>query len=360
MVRESGSGVWFRLLIAVTLGTAAALFTWFARAAVVAAHPGHRYAPSDFAQLWYAARALLAGVDPYSVVGPGKAFEWDFPLLYPLPAVLVAVPFTWLSLPVAEALFVGLGCAMFGYAVTQNGLKAGPLWAFASLAFVRLATTAQWSPLVAGAALVPSAGFLLACKPTLGAALWCAYPNRRAITTSVIFVLLSVAIWPAWVGSWLAVLPTATHMTPPLFRPGGFLLLLAAVRWRHADGRLLLVLSVVPHSPLPYEVIPLFLLVRTMEEGVLLSAGTIIWHYAMQAFQPFDGYAGWMLWNGRCELWLLYLPALGIVLWRAYTERACSQMNASPRLPSGPSATRATMTAAKNSTRTAARSVTAP
>lgn len=39
--------------------------------------------PSDFAQLWAAARGFLQGVNPYEVVGPGRPFEWDFPLLYP-------------------------------------------------------------------------------------------------------------------------------------------------------------------------------------------------------------------------------------------------------------------------------------
>jgi hypothetical protein len=313
VVPESGSA---RIALALAIGIAAAALTYWSRALIMVNHGASRYAPTDFAQLWFAARAWLDGIDPYSVVGPGKAFEWDFPLLYPMPAVLVAVPFTWLSLPVADAVFVGVGCALFGYAVTRHGLKAGPRWAFGSLAFIRMTTNAQWSALITGAALVPSAGFLLACKPTVGAALWCAYPSRKALIGAGLFGLLSVAVYPSWVGSWLAALPTATHMTPPLFRPGGFVLLLALLRWRHADGRLLLGLSLVPHSPLPYEVIPLFLLVRTMEEGVLLSAGTVIWHYAILALQPFDGYAGWALWNSRCELWLLYLPALGIVLWR--------------------------------------------
>ena len=51
---------------------------------------------SDFDQLHIAARALLAGTDPYAAV----AARQPFPLFYPLPAVLVAVPFAWLPLEI--------------------------------------------------------------------------------------------------------------------------------------------------------------------------------------------------------------------------------------------------------------------
>ena len=33
--------------------------------------------PRDFDQVWFAARALLAGQNPYHLVGPGRTFPWE-------------------------------------------------------------------------------------------------------------------------------------------------------------------------------------------------------------------------------------------------------------------------------------------
>src|SRR5215204_5884832 len=47
----------------------------------------------DFEQVWFAARALLNGTNPYAQVGPGLAFDWPLPLVYPLPAAVISIPF---------------------------------------------------------------------------------------------------------------------------------------------------------------------------------------------------------------------------------------------------------------------------
>jgi hypothetical protein len=46
--------------------------------------------------------------------------------------------------------------------------------------------TSQWSLLLTGAALVPAVGFLLVAKPTIGLALFAAFPhwNRRSAAAS--------------------------------------------------------------------------------------------------------------------------------------------------------------------------------
>src|SRR5215212_9879963 len=41
--------------------------------------------PRDFDQIWFAARAVLAGRNPYHLIGPGRTFVWEFPFFYPLP-----------------------------------------------------------------------------------------------------------------------------------------------------------------------------------------------------------------------------------------------------------------------------------
>src|SRR5689334_6881561 len=92
-----------RVTLSLALGLACAVVTWATRSAI----DSHGGQASDFAQLWYAARAWRYGMNPYDVVGPGRAFPWPFPLLYPLPAVIVAVPFSFLPVRLAEALFLG-------------------------------------------------------------------------------------------------------------------------------------------------------------------------------------------------------------------------------------------------------------
>ena len=78
----------------------------------------------DFAQVRYAARAVLAGVDPYTVIGPGRPFAWDWPLYYPLPAALVALPLAPFAEPLAMSLFVAIGFGLFAWALTARAGSA--------------------------------------------------------------------------------------------------------------------------------------------------------------------------------------------------------------------------------------------
>ncbi len=214
--------------------------------------------PSDFAQIWAGARQLLQGVDPYHNIGPGLAFEWDFPLLYPLTAVLVGVPFAFLQLRWADALFVGIGFGTLTWALTKKQLTNPQLLVIVSTAGICVMQTSQWSALLTAAALVPSLGWLLVCKPTVGFALWCAYPSRRALIPGAILVLLTVALRPSWPLEWLATLRSASHIRPLLVQPGGIVALLALLRWRRPEARLLAALVCVPQTALLYEAVPLF------------------------------------------------------------------------------------------------------
>ena len=90
---------------------------------------------TDFAQLWYAARALPHGVSPYTVVGPGKGLEGSFPLIYPMPAVLLAVPFSLVPLRLADALFCAVGAFALAWAITRDRLANPQWWAFGSVAW---------------------------------------------------------------------------------------------------------------------------------------------------------------------------------------------------------------------------------
>ena len=97
-----------------------------------------------------------------------------------------------------------------------------------------------------------------------------------ALLAAVGFTVVTLVLWPWWPREWLAQLSTVTHMSAPVTRWGGPLLLLAALRWRRPEARLLLGLSCIPQTPVVYEAVPLFLLVTTLREGVALLVVTVL------------------------------------------------------------------------------------
>src|ERR1051325_7669492 len=69
-------------------------------------------AVSDFDAIWTAARALRAGQDPYGAI---QSPPWPWNLQYPLPAVLIALPFSLLPLALARAAFMGVSAGLLAY-----------------------------------------------------------------------------------------------------------------------------------------------------------------------------------------------------------------------------------------------------
>src|SRR5689334_427156 len=126
----------------------------------------------DFGPVWFAARAILRGADPYALIGAGRAYEWPWPFLFPLPAAIVAIPVAPLSRVLATVLFSFLAGAAFAWALMEHGY--GPLFGFFGGALHYAAETAQWSPLLAAAVVVPPLSFLLIAKPNIGAAIFVA------------------------------------------------------------------------------------------------------------------------------------------------------------------------------------------
>jgi hypothetical protein len=293
------------VLIGIVVGAYADLF-W--------KHP--RAAPSDFWQPWAAARLLAQGKNPYELIGPGRTYEHKWPLVYPATAAVAAMPFAWASPRVADALFIGFGAAVLAWALTRRTFANPQLWVFASFAMMVSAQTVQWSPLLTAAALTPWLGFLFAVKPTIGLALLVAYPSRAAIYGAAAFGLLTIAIWPYWIPQWLANLPSITHMITPVTLWGGPLILLALLKWRRADARLLVACACVPQTPVLYEVVPLFLLVRNFREATLLVVLTGVVGKIVARTLSAEPYNAWMVANGQWMVWLVYLPCTAMVLFR--------------------------------------------
>jgi hypothetical protein len=284
---------------------------------------------TDFAQVWHAARGLLAGDNPYDIVGPGRPFPWPFPLLYPATAVLVGTPFALLTLRWASALFVGFAAGALAWALSARQDMPSRWLVFASAGYASVVRTAQWAPLLMASALTPSLGWFLACKPTIGMALLFAYPSRLSAGLAAAFAAISLVWLPGWPADWLEALPSASHMSAPVthLTAGGPLILLALCRWRVPEARLLVGLGCVPHTTMLYETLPLFLIPRRWHESILLVVCSWVClsrEREMEYLQLMHLRAWWIT-------LLLYLPCLVMILSRS--PQANGQANSAPHRP---------------------------
>jgi hypothetical protein len=232
--------------------------------------------------------------------------------LYPLPALLITVPFTVLPLPIARGVFAALGTIVFTWVITRRHkwtlyflLSGSMLWSW---------VVVQWPPLLIAAILSPACSWMLAVKPTTGFALWSAWPNRKAVVGGLLFVGLSLLVRPSWIPEWLASVARTPH-EPHLLRPAGFLMLLGLLRWRRPEGRLLAILSLVPQTTALYETLPVALVCRNRPEAAGFAGLTMLAHvlYQLGPQGPWPVGAIYQWW---VMLLLIYLPATVLVLRR--------------------------------------------
>lgn len=301
-------------MVALLVGIGAGIFSWLMQLRPDAA--------PDFAYPHTAVRFFLDGQNPYDAMhgAAGARFPFDQPLFYPFTALLLILPFAAFKLATATGLFVGLSSAALAYCITRDGLWR--IHVFASASFVFAATVGQFSPLLMLMAFSPRFGFLAAVKPNIGLALFVRRPSLMAVIGAVTLFAVSIAIIPTWPSDWVESLRRSvsdeTHRVPAL-QTGGFLLLLSVVAWRKAAGRLLLALSLLPQALLFYDQLLLWLIPRTRNQSILLTAasqaGMIVWYLSLG---PNDNPvpAAYPL-----MVPFLFLPALGILLWQGRSAR---------------------------------------
>ncbi|HEY9505010.1 MAG TPA: hypothetical protein VIQ27_03480 [Gemmatimonadales bacterium] len=292
-----------RLALALLAGVIAGVVCWLA---YLLPPPS----TSDFEPVWSGARALISGRDPYAVVPTGGT---RYPLYYPLPAVILGLPFGALPFPAARVLWAGLSGAVFLLAALRY--RRGMLTALLSANLLNALVQGQWSPLLTAAAVFPALSWVWAAKPSIGAALFAAYPSRRALLGGLLMLAVSLAVFPSWPFRWIEALRETNHVAP-VMRPGGILLLLALLRWRQAEGRLLAGLACVPQTIGLYETLPLFLIPRTRWQGYALAGLSFAAAFGQALVVPRIPGTSWEAINTArwpFIFFFLYLPALLIL-----------------------------------------------
>src|SRR5262249_20879772 len=131
-----------------------------------------------------------------------------------------------------------------------------------------------------------------------------------------IFLALALRVSPTWIGDWRRGLVTAPHVVAPITRAGGPLMLLALLKWRRADARLLVGLACVPHTTALYETIPLFLIAETWAQAWILWALALLAYVGQWATGPYPSVDAHGASGAQWIVAVLYLPCLVMVLKR--------------------------------------------
>lgn len=260
-----------RIMLALAIGVALGLLSW-----VQLAHAGAWIQANDFTYAWFGARSILHGVDPYVAVKSAD-LPWGPYLFYPIPALLLAIPFAPFPAQIAGPLFVAVSSAFLAFVLR-------PRWRlllFISAPMLVVAQACQWTPLLIAATLWTPAMACLAAKPSIGLPLIAMQSQlkfiRPALIGGAVILGLSFALQPHWLGEWLTASRFAARAGGywiPAVTPLGAVLSLAALRWRQPEARLLLVLAWMPQKMLFYDQLPLLLIPSTrrqMQVAVLLS-----------------------------------------------------------------------------------------
>jgi hypothetical protein len=300
-----------RSVVAVLLGAICGYVSWQATRIPV-------FLGQDFQVWWYGGEMLLDGRNPYTSI----VFEGRPGFLYPLTAAVVGAPFTILSIRQAGPLFIGLSCGCLAYLLTKDSWW--PLLMFASGAMYDTVIHSQFSALLMMGFVAAGAMWAGSLKPNIGLAMLAYRPSWKALGTMAAFGASTLILQPTWPLDWLRVLRAGggQYHFSPILAPGGFLLALAAFRWRTPEGRLLLAMAVLPSSPIAYETLPLFVIPRSWQSMSVLAVATTFEYWLMVKHFSFPTLDAFMQRGRTVVVLCCYLPALVIVLRRRSAANA--------------------------------------
>jgi hypothetical protein len=212
---------------------------------------------------------------------------------------------------------MGVSCGLlaFGLFRKREGFGRGGLLLSAPFWFSVIAV--QWSPLIVASALIPALLPLAMVKPNIGLPVFLTYPTWRAAGIAMGILLVSLLVLPTWPLDWLSNAAGHAVFQPLRVLPLGLLLLLAALRWRTPEARLLLLLALIPQRPI-YDQLPLWLVCQPGSPRQAFALSALSW---LAIF-------GWLLVPALNVTWIvvgMYLPALGLLFLNASSNQSNNQ-----------------------------------
>ncbi len=301
-----------RLLVMLAVAIAVGFLTWLN---LHVQSPGA--VANDYTWYWRGARALIDGHSPYVVIQPTGRFPFDAGFNYPLTVPILVLPLALMSPTTGAVVFMTFSAALLAWALTESGYWQ--LTMLLSIPFYISFAMIQLSPLLVAAALLPAAGWALTLKPQLGLAAFAYRPSRNAFIAAFAFLVVTLIAYPTWPLEWMHTLGHRIkgNYGVPVTQPGGFLLLLALLRWRRPEARLLFMMAIVPQSLLYYDQLILWLIPRTRVQMMTLSLLSAV-AFVIGAFRFPESAttADWSAANAPGIIALLYLPCLLMVLRR--------------------------------------------
>ncbi len=252
---------------ALAIGLAAAVVGW----ALLPLNHG-----ADFQQFHYAARAWLSGHNAYAGGFPimRATRVVPEPFFYPFPTLLAVAPLAALPLTIAVVTFIGLSTVLLAYGLLRSAPHQLPL--FLGAGFLAAVALDQWSPIITATLLLPALAWLAVLKPNIGLAVTVANPTRIGVLGGAALLLATLALQPTWPMEWLRNLHAMPPHPAPILVPGGVLALLALLRWRRPEARLIVAMACVPQLLYFADQLPLWLVPQTRRESMFLSAGSMV------------------------------------------------------------------------------------
>ena len=278
--------------------------------------------PSDFSAVWHGSRLLFQGQNPYELIGPGRAVPFDWELHYPASTLVAAFPLAILPEAVADFVFVFGSAFLVAYGALRENLNR--VWIFASAAFVVNAKSGQWSALLASAYFLPLAAIFAVLKPTDGFAILAARDRKWWLPAGIFAaaaIVVSLVMMPQWPREWIGNISGDWEFVSPVRRWGGPILLLALLRWRSSEGRLLLALALMPQVQSWYTGFLPMLVARSKRENQVLSLVSSVGYLLLIPLalaSPTREISAFTI--GHLMVAFCYLPALIVVLRRPDAE----------------------------------------
>lgn len=274
-----------------------------------------RYA-NDFQWPYAAAVQLRYGVNPYYDLGgmiPSDFYTGTDPLFYPLPAVLLALPLSYLPATLAGTLFSGVSAFLLAWGVTSSGEWWRLLVFTSPVAWIAFGNV-QWSPLLLASVYLWWLSPLAICKPSIGFSAFVAAPRWFALAVAGGVLGISLLVLPSWPLDWFHNLRSTHHPMPMLY---GWPFLLALSVWfaRRRDGRVFFAWSLAPGMVFFYDTLLLYVIPRSWRQMLLLSG--LAWLAVLAWGDLGDVRRGA---ERPLEYLLMTLPALGLVVFNNRDE----------------------------------------